>query len=947
MSLELLTDPSAVNRALDEYDGMGGDAFLAKYGFARARDHFLARGGRLYDSKAIAGVAYGYQYPDQGPLKAAEFSGGEATVAKKLRELGFAMFGDQASGLDSERALELIRAAWGDERSGGKYIAVWQTEAGRELALQLEQKSARLWLESEPPADLGRGEHYASTEDRHTYLKANAPRLAQPKPAWLIVVQSEAQLSQILDWYGGLGAQALNQAELHRLMANFKQAMPGFETFDEPGATYIEHERAYKDELVELFRSEVQPLADQHTLSDDEAIALTSAVHRLLTQRLATMAGPQNLIGWQAVDRFKPNDNERARSIGRALAQLLNGAEPGGERLERFIDAAGEVFRSIGATGPLGIARLVGSCLLMLQNPDGFVVVRTDVFERAYALLRGAKFPTHNDEPGRVSAALALSDDLRQALHSAGWAPRDLIDVQSFLWVALMYDAANDERSIADLMSAFLKRFAEVSKGPLTTVPDLWATMGDLKARIEALPSVKARSDLIVDWSLGKGVWASVPWIAIMDQRITTSTQDGVYVVFLVSRDLSTIYLNLAQGTTNLVNELGRSEGFAALRARAEAFRAQVPSLADYGYALDGDVALGAEGWRAKSYEASVIAHRELQADALPSDAELNDMLEPLLAAYAAIAHNEDGPEALEEEDVVAAPVTIDDAMRGLFMERAEFKRILDVWRGKKNAILQGAPGVGKSFIARRLAYALMEERAPDRVEVVQFHQSYGYEDFIQGYRPTADGGFALRDGVFHRFCEAARENPERRYVFIIDEINRGNLSKIFGELMLLIEHDKRSHEWAAKLAYADESDPGFYVPENVWILGMMNTADRSLSMVDYALRRRFSFVTLRPGFNDPNFARHLADRQVSSGVVQAIVGGMNELNAAISEDVVNLGPGFQIGHSFFTPSDPVADGVAWFAQVVDTEIQPLLEEYWFDAPEKAADWCARLRSRA
>jgi MrcB-like, N-terminal domain/AAA domain (dynein-related subfamily) len=950
MSLELLSDPAAVDAAMDEYDSLGSDGFLKKYGYGRSRTYFVVREGRLYDSKAIAGVAVGKQHPDRGPLRADEFSGGELTVRPKLESLGFSFFGgDETAPFGSQAALDLIRSAWGREVAGGKYIAVWRTTSGRELALQLEQNSVRIWLEAAPAIDGIALTHYAAHEDRHTYLKANAPRLAQPHPAELAVVPSPALLTELLVWYASLGASPINLEQYEILKAAFLDQMPGFQTFDDPGQTYVDEERTYKDELVGLFAAEVLPLASTQDLDDEAAANLAKSYYGVLTRKLAASNRPQNLIGWQAVDRLKPTDASRSARLGRALGALLSEPAPGVERLDRFIVEAGEVFRESGATGPLGIARNLGSCALMLQSPADFLLVRPDLFEKVSARLLGVKFPTYADEPARVRVSLSVSEAVRDQLEDDGWSPKDMIDVQSFLWVALMYgDETQGSSKFAESVTAFLKRFAEVRLAPFATIPDLWATMDRLKETITSLPSVSARPELVVEWSLGKGVWASVPWIAVMDRRVTRSTQEGVYVVFLVSRDLSTVHLTLIQGTTNVVSEHGRSDAGAILRGRSDGYRALMPELAGHGYRLDGALELGAEGWRAVSYQASAIAHLPLKVESLPTDDELDALMAPLLAAYDRLIAGDPVAEAEMAPPIAeAARYTIEEAMGGLFIERAEFERILAVWRAKKNLVLQGAPGVGKSFIARRLAYALMEQKDPSRVEVVQFHQSYGYEDFIQGYRPTENGGFELRDGIFYRFCEQARTDPGRPYVFIIDEINRGNLSKVFGELMLLIEQDKRSQEWAARLAYGKEDAATFYVPENVWLLGMMNTADRSLSLVDYALRRRFAFVPLRPGFTNPAFAAHLRARGIAPGTIRAVIEGMSELNAAIADDKINLGPGFQIGHSFFTPGDQQSVGDVWFRQVVDTEIRPLLEEYWFDDPAKAEDWCARLLSRA
>ncbi len=273
-------------------------------------------------------------------------------------------------------------------------------------------------------------------------------------------------------------------------------------------------------------------------------------------------------------------------------------------------------------------------------------------------------------------------------------------------------------------------------------------------------------------------------------------------------------------------------------------------------------------------------------------------------------------------------------ALKDLFLSESDFDAVIASLKRKKNIVLEGPPGVGKTFVAKRIAYGVIGYKVPSRVRMIQFHQSYAYEDFIQGYRPRDDGKFELRNGVFHSFCHEAAANPNQRYVFIIDEVNRGNLSKIFGELLMLIESDKRGAEYAVPLTYSPEVEP-FYVPPNLYLIGMMNTADRSLAMVDYALRRRFAFIRLNPAYGTDQFSNYLNAAGVDEALVSKIVGRFSALNERIRSDRKNLGPGFEIGHSFFCPGeDDDQLDESWYEAVVRREIEPLLREYWFDRPD-------------
>ena len=637
-------------------------------------------------------------------------------------------------------------------------------------------------------------------------------------------------------------------------------------------------------------------------------------------------------------------------------------------------------------------------------------------------------------------------------------------------------------RAISSVFKDIFENYQKDYEGPFDSSKTSYSLFKELDEHIKEM--VNSDDNLETHWSVGKGNWTQVPWFAVRDRRTKSSAQKGIGIVGLFKKDMSGLYLCIAQGTTQPLKDYGKKGGEEFLLEQAEKVRDIVKYLKDKQFKLDNEIDLKATGGVALTYKPSVCVHKYMSAGYDFNGQFIEDLLDLVKAYKDVVAKNldftsennlkknhwviacginsnqwdnfkdnnliaigwdilgdlskfkskqeifeklkdersENDPDprndalccydfvnSMKVNDIVFVkkgtsklvaygkiigdykydenlseyrnirsvewinikendidPITgktltnfnkypdtvekylklmADDNNKDLefnelkdtFFSEEFFNNIIDTLKVKKNIILQGPPGTGKTFISKKIAERITGKK--ENIFSIQFHQSYSYEEFVVGYKPNSEGNFALQKGSLIQVCERAKQNENENFVMFIDEINRANISKVFGELLSLIENDKRGPENTVKILYS-ENDINFYIPSNLYFICAMNTADRSLKMVDYALRRRFSFFEFKPEFDKPEFKNFLKDKNVNAKTIDRIVNNISKVNQQISDDNFELGDGYCIGHSYFCPKGNSSDsfGDQWYEQIIEYEIKPLINEYYFDKPDQAAE---------
>lgn len=422
----------------------------------------------------------------------------------------------------------------------------------------------------------------------------------------------------------------------------------------------------------------------------------------------------------------------------------------------------------------------------------------------------------------------------------------------------------------------------------------------------------------------GAGLRSKVPWVRVYNRDRSPSAQSGWYVVYLFAYDGSMVALSLNQGTTTSDGSTFKAKSSEVLQDRVDHARKHLKSHLTHSTRLTDHFNLADPGGLGDGYEAGNVTAITYPTGSIPNDtklrADLDEMLELLRELDAApVESSELSPTVLAEPG--DATKDLDWLVEQTLWSPGELNEIIETLLTRRpQVVLAGPPGTGKTWTAECLALHLTGGR-PGAVHLVQFHPTYAYEDFVEGLRPVAASGsiaFDLVEGVLVKVADRARE-VDHPVVLIIDEMNRANLPSVFGELLYLLENRRTT----IRLLHRER----FSLPDNLYVIGTMNTADRSIRSIDTALRRRFDIFECSP--NGAILKAYYEDPSRSNDVAE-LLEGLELLNSQLAE---RLDRHHAIGHTFFMQEHFTLNELE---RTWDRQVKPLIEEYFFDQPDIA-----------